>query len=530
MAIKTMPLKFLANVKTDWGTIFAGQWLVAAKLGLPRLVFTNAFRRAHTTGQMQGSAWRLISEYCDYRGSYCMIIPKYFRHRKRGLMWGTTVAAMIAFWTVPGVAQLGIPAPSSDRVVEYKPTPGNLAAREWFQDAKFGIFLHWGLYSELAGAEWIMQDNKIPAAKYERLARFFNPTKFDADAWVQSFKAAGANYIVITSKHHDGFAMFGSKVSPYNIVHATPYSHDPMVDLAAACRRHGIKLFFYYSQLDWHHPDYFPRGVTGQYAGRANTGDWEKYLDYQNAQLRELLTNYGPIGGIWFDGWWDQEKTALASRWQLQRTYRLIHELQPTAMIVNNHHKVPFVGEDYQAFERDLPGENGMGFNEAGVGQLPLEMAETMNSSWGFNLVDDKYKTPRTLVRTMVSAAGRNANFLLNTGPMPNGEIQPENLHTFTQIGAWLKTHGESIYGTRGGPVPPRSWGVTTRRGKMVYVHILEQHDGRLFLPISEGVARARLFEGGAEIPVSTVAGGVELSNIPAFGEQWDQIVALELR
>jgi len=161
--------------------------------------------------------------------------------RGLGVLWGAAVAATVALWTVPGAAGFTVPALPVDKVAEYKATPENLAARKWFQDAKFGIFLHWGLYSELGGAEWIMQDNRIPAAKYERLATFFNPIKFDADAWVRSFKAAGAKYIVITSKHHDGFAMFGSKVSPYNIVDVTTFARDPMIDLVKRTARmdHG---------------------------------------------------------------------------------------------------------------------------------------------------------------------------------------------------------------------------------------------------------------------------------------------------
>lgn len=419
----------------------------------------------------------------------------------------------------------------------YRPAPENLAARTWFEDARFGIFLHWGLYSQLGGAgtqglaEWIMQDKQIPAAKYERLAKFFNPVKFDADGWVRSFKDAGARYIVITSKHHDGFAMFDSKVSPYNIVKATPFARDPIAELAAACRRHGLKLFFYYSQLDWHNPDYFPRGETGHAAGRPDAGDWDRYLDYQDAQLRELLTQYGPIGGIWFDGWWDQEKTPMRDRWRLERTYRLIHQLQPAALIVNNHHQAPFNGEDYQTFERDLPGHNTMGYSaSATIGSLPLEMSETMNGSWGFNLVDDQFKSPRTLVQTLVNAAGRNANLLLNTGPMPNGEIQPENLDTYRQIGAWLKDHGVSIYGTRGGPVAPGDWGVTTQRDRTVYVHLLRDHDGQVTLPLRAHVRSAKLLDGGQAIAFTMRAGQLTLSGLPPLGQQWDQIVELQLR
>ena len=245
----------------------------------------------------------------------------------------------------------GVTSPSSaSETNPYTPSPENLAARAWFQDAKFGIFLHWGLYSQLGGggnmgiAEWIMNDAQIPAKHYERLARFFNPTQFDADAWVRNFKAAGAHYVVITAKHHEGFAMYASKTSSYNVVDATPFKRDPLAELAVACRKHGLKLFFYYSQLDWHHPDYFPLGETGHGAERPFAGDWDRYIDYQDAQLKELLSNYGPIGGIWFDGWWDQKDTAMRDRWKLSSTYELIHSLQPAALVGNNHHQPNGIG------------------------------------------------------------------------------------------------------------------------------------------------------------------------------------------
>jgi alpha-L-fucosidase len=441
-------------------------------------------------------------------------------------------AAGLAMFPTTGSAQT--PTVEPDRRAVYTPSKANLEAREWFQDAKFGVFLHWGIYSQLGGvgspgvAEWIMNDRQIPARKYERLAQFFNPTQFDADRWVRDFKAAGARYIVITSKHHDGFAMFDSKVSDYDVVESTPFKRDPIKELAEACRRHGVKLFFYYSQLDWHHPDYFPRGHTGLYAGRPEKGDWQRYLDYQNAQIRELLTQYGPIGGFWFDGWWDQERGAYRERWQLQRTYDMIHRLQPSALIVNNHHQAPFPGEDYQAFERDLPGENSMGFNGAEIGQLPIEMAETMNGSWGFSLLDDNYKSTEQLLRTMVGAAGRNANFLLNTGPMPNGRIQPENLKSFAEIGEWLKVYGPSIYNTRAGPVAPRSWGVTTiARDGTIYLHVLDWKDAPLFVPVTTPVSAATMVSGGSAVPFRKVAGGVELTLAPAKAGEWDRVIAL---
>jgi alpha-L-fucosidase len=414
---------------------------------------------------------------------------------------------------------------ADDSNTGYVPTAANLAAREWFQNAKFGIFVHWGIYSELGGdgksglAEWIMNDDRIPARKYERLAQFFNPAHFDADAWVSSFKAAGARYIVVTAKHHDGFAMFHSQVSAYNVVDATPFKRDPIAELATACRKQQLRLFIYYSQLDWHHPDYYPRGSTGQFAGRPDSGDWNRYLEFQNAQLRELLTNYGPIGGIWLDGWWDQQGTAQQGNWQLAQTYRMIHALQPAALIVNNHHQRPFPGEDYQTFERTMPD---------GGGTLPLEMAETMNGTWGFNLSDDNYKSPETLIRTLVGAAGRGANFLLNTGPMPDGRIQPENLQTLSEIGAWFRIYGRSIYDSRAGPVSPRPWGVTTRGAGIIYIHILDWRDEPLFVPFSTPVRRASRLADGRTISFKPVAGGIELRLTPQNAGEWDRVIALQ--
>ena len=266
-------------------------------------------------------------------------------------------------------------------------------------------------------------------------------------------------YITITSKHHDGFCMFDSKLTAYDIVDATPYGKDPMKALADACHKQGIKLFFYYSLLDWHHPDYFPRGKTGKPPGARTKGDWKKYVAYYQGQVRELCTNYGEIGGIWFDGWWDRPD----ADWDLAGTYRLIHELQPGALVGNNHHVAPFPGEDFQMFEQDLPGENSAGFNKAGVAaRLPLETCLTMNQSWGYNARDTKYKTPEQIIHALVGAAGRGANLLLNVGPRPDGTIGPEFAERLLAVGKWLESNGKTVYGTRRGPVAPQPWGVST--------------------------------------------------------------------
>jgi alpha-L-fucosidase len=292
---------------------------------------------------------------------------------------------------------------------------------------------------------------------------------------------AGMKYITITSKHHDGFAMWDSKVSDYNIVKRTPYGKDILKMLSDECRRAGIKLFFYHSQLDWHHPDYYPRGQTGgAWTGRPEHGDMNKYLDYMDAQLTELLTGYGDVGGIWFDGMWDKRD----ADWRLEKTYKLIHQLQPATLVGSNHHVAPFEGEDFQMFEKDLPGHNTTGFStDQVVGALPKETCETINNSWGFSLKDSRHKSEKELIQYLVKAAGYGANFLLNVGPMPNGKIQPEHMAALHEMGEWLRKNGETIYGTTGGPLTARDWGVTTQKGNTVYVHILNWFDESLTIP-----------------------------------------------
>lgn len=404
--------------------------------------------------------------------------------------------------------------------------PQRLAARQWYRDARFGMFIHWGVYGLLGQGEWVMQNREIPADAYEWLASTFDPVKFDAHEWVSLAKAAGMKYITITARHHDGFSMFATRATRYNIVDWTPFRRDPLRELAEECRRQGIALFFYYSQLDWHHPDYWPRGTTGRKTGRPESGDWSRYLDFMDAQLTELLTNYGPIGGIWFDGMWDKPD----ADWRLPRTYALIHRLQPAALIVPNHHQAPLPGEDVQTFEQDLPGANTAGFNTEQIGQLPLETSLTMNDSWGFNITDRHYKTPQQLIHYLEEAAGRDANLLLNVGPRPDGTIPPEAEERLREVGRWLATYGGSIYGTRGGPIPPRQWGVTTARGDTVFVHVLDWPDRVLSLPpLGARVIGARMFATGDRVVVTQSAAGVTLT-LPAGGtDDPDRVVVLTL-
>lgn len=411
------------------------------------------------------------------------------------------------------------------RAAPYQPSASNLKARQWFQDARFGLFIHWGVYSVLGKGEWVMNNDKMSSAAYEKLPPQFNPVKYDAAAWVALAKAAGQKYITITSKHHDGFAMWGTKKNQWNIVDATPYKKDVLKPLAEECRRQGVKLFFYHSHLDWHHTDYFPRGRTGLHSGRPESGDFNRYLDFMDGQLEELLTGYGELGGIWFDGIWDRK----GADWRLRRTYDLIHRLQPHALVGNNHHLAPFEGEDFQMFEKDLPGQNTAGFNEESkIGALPLETCETINVAWGYNSTDKRFKSTKQLVHYLVKAAGMNTNFLLNVGPKPDGTIQEEFVTRLKEIGGWLGRNGESIYGTRGGPITPRPWGVTTQKGKTVYAHVLDWPDPLLVIPaFGKSVKSAKMLVGGAAVPVKQVDGGWLLT-LAGARDGMDTVVAME--
>ncbi|MDF2431097.1 MAG: alpha-L-fucosidase [Mucilaginibacter sp.] len=373
----------------------------------------------------------------------------------------------------------------------YTPTAGNLATRENFQDMKFGLFIHWGIYSILGDGEWVMHNEKIPYNNYKRLADFFNPQTFNAKEWVAFAKKAGMKYITITSRHHDGFSMFGTKASSYNIVDATPYHKDPLMELAQECQKEGIELHFYYSLLDWGRPDYaFGSPIVN---GVPANGDWNSYINFMKAQLTELITKYPAVKGIWFDGYWERTN----ANWRLDEIYGLIHKLNPAIIIGNNHHEAVKDGEDFQMFEKDLPGNNTTGFSgKSKIGQLPLETCETINNSWGFNINDLSYKSSKQIIHYLVNAAGRNANFLLNIGPMPNGKIQPEFADTLAIVGAWLQKNGETIYGTRGSLVAPQPWGVVTYKNKTMYAHVLNMpQQSYILLPGVKGkVSRVRLF------------------------------------
>ena len=414
---------------------------------------------------------------------------------------------------------------------EYVPTEENRKSRQEFSDMKFGIFIHWGIYSMYGNGEWFMNIAGVNATEYAKAADAFYPHRFNAEEWVSAIKGSGAKYITITSRHHDGFSMWGTKQSDYNIVDATPFHRDVLKELSAACQEQGIRLHFYYSHLDWTREEY-PWGRTGHHTGRDSTkADWPHYYQFMNNQLTELLTNYGPIGAIWFDGFWDHDEDSVPFDWQLDEQYAMIHRLQPACLVGNNHHENVLPGEDIQIFERDLPGENKAGFVDeaAEVSRLPLETCETMNGMWGYKIVDQDYKTTRQLVHYLVNTAGKGANLLMNIGPQPNGCLPATAVQRLKEMGEWMQTYGTTIRATRAGDIPVQQWGATTRRGDRLFVHILDYNRRELYLPLSCRVLKAATFPDGQRVGVTKTSEGVVLT-LPEVPQGMDYVVELQTK
>ncbi len=367
----------------------------------------------------------------------------------------------------------------------YTPTPENMQSRKEFREAGLGIFIHWGIYSMFGQNEWYL-NRGINAQEYAKAASGFYPANFDAAQWVKTFKDAGAEYICFTTRHHDGFSMWDTEQSDYNIVDATPFKRDILREISDECHKQGMRLHLYYSHLDWTRPDY-PKGRTGLETGRDSTySDWPTYYKFMNAQLTELLTQYGEIGAIWFDGLWDHDEDSIPFNWELEEQYALIHRLQPSCLIGNNHHSTPFEGEDIQIFERDLPGENTFGLSGQDISHLPLETCLTMNKSWGYNVKDLDYIPSDELIKSFVRTAGKGANLLLNVGPQPNGEIPVEARKGLAEIGNWLKTYAPTIKGTDAAEFAEQDWGVATRKDNTLYIHVLDPDVTEVTIPVSK--------------------------------------------
>ncbi len=388
-----------------------------------------------------------------------------------------------------------------------KETPAQRDARmKWWREARFGMFIHWGVYSVPAGTyngkqipgigEWIMNSGKIPTAEYQKYAKEFNPVKYNAEEWVKLAKEAGMKYIVITSKHHDGFAMFDSKASDWNIVKATPFKRDPLKELSAACQKEGIKLGFYYSQAqDWNNPG---GAAAGGHWDKAQDGSMDEYIDKVAVpQVKEILSNYGPISVLWWDTPYDMTKE------RAEKFLPIVKKLRPN-IIMNNRLGGGFEG-DSETPEQFIPA--------TGFPGRDWETCMTMNDTWGYKSYDHDWKSAETLIRNLVDIASKGGNYLLNVGPTSEGLIPGPSVERLKEIGKWMKVNGESIYATTASPFKKLSWGRCTKKlhdgGATLYLQVFDwPTDGKLVVPgLKNKVQKAYLLADAEKknLTVSTV-------------------------
>ncbi|MCP5522683.1 MAG: alpha-L-fucosidase [Verrucomicrobiales bacterium] len=398
-------------------------------------------------------------------------------------------------------------------------TPDQRDARmAWWREARFGMFIHWGLYAVPGGiwdgkpvggiGEWIMNSANIPVADYEKLAARFDPVEFDAAAWVRTAKDAGMKYLVITSKHHDGFCLFDSQVTDYTVVKASPYGRDLLRQLSAECHRQGLKFCTYYSIMDWHHPAQ-TRGSDAQYnPTKIQPGRKQEYLDFMKAQLKELIDTCNPEV-LWFDGEWVEWYTEEDGR----EVYRYLRDLKPD-LIINNR-----VGKGRQGMEgmnkgdQDYVGDFGTPEQQIPATGLPgvdWESCMTMNDTWGFKSRDDHWKSAETLIRNLVDIASKGGNYLLNVGPTPEGRIPAPSIDRLAEVGRWMKVNGPAIYRTTASPFRELPWGRCTKkqfpRRTALYLHVFDwPADGRLVVPgLQNRPGRCFLLSDKEKAPLTT--------------------------
>ncbi len=424
-------------------------------------------------------SWRRYTHRVEL-GLSCLMGLKH-QHQRFGTRW--IVQCMLIFSTLCALPNHSL---ATERVFVGPYDNETIEQRDqrmsWWREARFGLFIHWGVYAVPAGThegraienigEWIMHYGKIPVVEYKKYAADFNPTQYDPEAWVLMAKDAGMKYIVITAKHHDGFALFDTDVSDWNIVKATPYGKDVLKPLAEAARKHGIKLGFYYSQAqDWVHPG----GSTWE--GRwdqAQKGDMDRYLQQIAVpQIKELFTNYGEISVIWWD-------TPIDMTPERARLFDGVVDLQP-GVITNNRLIYGFNGGygfrgDFRTPEQHIPA-TGLDYD--------WEACQTMNTTWGYKSYDNEWKSSETLIRNLVDIASKGGNYLLNVGPMANGEIPPESLTRLKDVGSWMKVNSSSIYGTTASPFVRLPWGRATKKqypnATELFLHIFDwPTDGQL--------------------------------------------------
>ena len=430
--------------------------------------------------------------------------------------------------TLPARAQTTVPAETTEQ---------RDARMAWWREARFGMFIHWGLYAIPAGeyqgrrdpeiGEWIMKHLRIPIPEYERFLPRFNPTRFDAREWVRIAKHAGMKYIVITSKHHDGFALFDSKVSNYDVM-ATPFGRDVLGELAGAAREAGIRLCFYHSILDWHHPD--AQGPAFPDYEKVANPNWARYVEgHMKPQLRELLSGYGKVGVLWFDGDWIKEWSDDQGR----ELYALLRGLQPD-LIINNRVGAGRRGMAGMTKEGSFAGDFGTPEQEVpatGIPGVDWESCMTMNDTWGYKHFDQNWKSAQTLIRTLVDVASKGGNFLLNVGPTAEGLIPGPSVERLAAMGRWLRVNGESVYGSGPSPVAAPAWGRITSKPGRLYLHVFDwPASGTLEVPLSGAPRRASLLADAARaaLPARVEKGTLRLTLPGTAPDPVASVVVLE--
>jgi len=441
--------------------------------------------------------------------------------------WFIYACLAAAVWMAVAGARAAEPAPTKDFMKETKEERD--ARMKWWRKARFGMFIHWGLYAVPAGewngtkygggVEWIMNYAKVPAAEYEPLLKKFDPVKYDPKEWVRIAKDAGMKYIVITSKHHEGFCLWPSKCTDYTVA-STAYGKDLLKPLAEACKAEGITLCFYHSIMDWHHPDYLPK--PGWETNPNKDANFDRYVAHLKKQLKELIQNYGPLGVLWFDGQWE-------NTWTHERgvdLYNYVRGLQPN-IIVNNRVDVGGQGAagDFGTPEQTIPAK--------GLPGTDWETCMTMNGAWGYSAHDLDWKSSQDLIRKLVDIASKGGNFLLNVGPTGLGEIPPASVERLAAMGKWMKVNGEAIHGTAASPFGKVSFGRVTAKPGKLYLHVFDwPKDGKIELPGMESkVTKAYLLaDPGKKALAFTVSQpGVVAIQVPAEAPDADaSVIALE--
>lgn len=381
----------------------------------------------------------------------------------------------------------------------------NAGRMKWWSDARFGMFIHWGVYAIPARGEWVMHNEKIPADKYAPLANQFKQARYDPAAWVAMAKAAGMKYMVLTSRHHDGFSLFDSRVSDFTAP-KTAAGRDLIRAYVDACHKAGMKVGFYYSLLDWRYPAYWD-GPDKDPQG------WAELIKYVHAQVRELMTNYGRIDLLWYDGGWPYDATA----WQSQKLNAMVRRLQPH-IIINNRSQLP---EDFDTPEQEIKAST-----------RPWESCMTMNDNWGYVPGNSKYKSSATLIQNLVRCVSGGGNYLLNIGPKPDGTFPVMAQMRLKQIGEWMKVNGEAIYGCGRAPFADEALGLTTAKAGVVYLHLFKWPGATVQVSgVGVPVTSAKVLATGARVSVKQDGDRLTLSNLPRRApDRWDSVIAIRIK